>query len=201
MKKDRGIVQNALILFVIALILSALLGFINQLTKDTIAAVELQNKQDAYAAVYADATFTEDEELTALAEQSEEILDEAGYDGIEINEIMLASGETDGYVLDITTSNGYGGDIELSIGVDLDGTLTGLAIISNSETAGLGANCTKESFTSQFAGIQAEQIEYTKTGKTEDYQIDAITSATITTTAVTNAVNAGLYFVYEIIGL
>lgn len=201
MKKDNGIVKNALILFVIALILSALLGFINQLTKDTIAEVELQKKQDAYAAVYENATFTEDEELTALAEQSEDILEEAGYDGIEINEIMLASGDTDGYVLDITTSNGYGGDIELSIGVDVDGTLTGLAIISNSETAGLGANCTKESFTSQFAGIQAEQIEYTKTGKTESYQIDAISSATITTKAVTNAVNAGLYFVYEIIGL
>ena len=46
----------------------------------------------------------------------------------------------------------------------------------------------------QFAGRQAEKFEYTKSGAISDDQIDAISGATITTNAVTNGVNAGLYY-------
>lgn len=200
--KENRIVKNAVILFVIALVLSVLLGFTNEITKDKIAEQNLKKKQDAYAAVFKDAAFAEDPELTALVETSEEKLTAAGFEGIEINEVMAATTASGtGYALNITTSNGYGGDIVMAIGVDAEGTLTGLEIISNSETAGLGANCSKDAFKGQFAGIQAEQIEYTKSGKNADNQIDAISSATITTSAVTDAVNAGLYFVYNEIGL
>ena len=201
--KENRIVKNAVILFVIALILSVLLGFTNEITKDKIAEQNLKKKQDAYAAVYKDAVFGEDVDLSAQVANSEEVLAAAGFKGIVVNEVMTAreASGAEGYALNITTSNGYGGDIVLAIGVDAEGTLTGLEIISNSETAGLGANCSKDAFKGQFAGIKAEQIEFTKSGKTADNQIDAISSATITTTAVTEAVNAGLYYVYNEIGL
>lgn len=202
--KENNIIKNAVILTVIALLLSIILGFTNEITVDKIAEQKELKKQKAYAAVYEGVTFTSSDELTALAEASKDTLSAAGYSGIVVNEVMAAEngGAAAGYVLNITTSNGYGGDINLAIGIREDGSMTGLSVISNGETAGLGANCSKESFTSQFAGIHAEQITFTKTGVTDPAsEINAISSATITTTAVTNAVNAGLYFVYNEIGL
>ena len=80
--------------------------------------------------------------------------------------------------------------------------MTGLSVISNSETAGLGANCSKESFTEQFKTIDSPEISFVKGGGADHVtQIDAISSATITTTAVTNTVNAALHFVYDEIGI
>lgn len=202
--KENRIVKDAVILTVIALLLSVVLGFVNEITKDKIAEQNELKKQNAYAAVYNGVTFESSEELDALVTASEETLTAAGFGGVVINEAMTAveNGEPAGYVLNITTANGYGGDIDLAIGVTAQGKMTGLSIISNSETAGLGANCSKASFTDQFAEIDAEQIEFTKSGKTDPAtQIDAISSATITTTAVTGAVNAGLHFVYNEIGV
>lgn len=202
--KENRIVKNAVILTVIALILSFVLGFVNEITKDKIAEQNELKKQNAYAAVYEGVTFEASDELSALAASSKETLAAAGFSGIVVNEVMTAveNGNSAGYVLNITTSNGFGGDINLAIGVNSDGKMTGLSVISNSETAGLGANCSKPEFTSQFSEIDAQEITFTKTGKTDPTkEIDAISSATITTTAVTTAVNAGLYFVFNEIGL
>ncbi len=201
--KENRIVKDALILFGIALVLSALLGLVNQLTKDKIAEQELKAKKEAYEAVFEDVSFEEDDELTALLENMQKTIAEL-YSGVEINEVVVAKnadGGVEGYALNITSSGGYGGEITLALGVTTEGTITGMSVISHSETAGLGANCTKASFADQFVGIQSEQIEYTKSGKTESNQIDAISSATFTTKAVTGAVNAGLYLVYQEIGL
>lgn len=198
MKKDNGIVKNALILFVIALVLSALLGVVNELTKDRIVEQKAKEKADAYAAVYAEAAeFTADDALAAAAET-------AGTETSKIEEALVAkdaAGNDLGIVINITNSEGYGGDINMSIGVSADGTLTGFKVVSNSETAGLGANCTKDFFQNQFAGIQAAEIAFSKTGKSAPNEIDAISSATFTTTACTNGVNAGLAFAYAYLGL
>lgn len=104
-----------------------------------------------------------------------------------------ASGNLLGYVITVTTREGYGGDIQFSIGVRLDGTLNGMSILSISETAGLGMQA-EDVLKPQFADKQVEQFEYTKNGATSENQIDAISGATITTNAVTNGVNAGLYY-------
>jgi electron transport complex protein RnfG len=53
-------------------------------------------------------------------------------------------------------------------------------------------NADTDAFKSQFVGIQADQIAFSKTGATADNEIDALSGATITTTAMTNGVNAGL---------
>ena len=103
---------------------------------------------------------------------------------------------TIGYVASFTAKEGYGGDISLSMGVAADGTITGLEVLSASETAGLGANCTTDAFKSQFAGINSERVEYTKMGKSADNEIDALSGATITTKAITKAVNSLLLFLH-----
>ncbi|MBO5060581.1 MAG: RnfABCDGE type electron transport complex subunit G [Clostridia bacterium] len=85
------------------------------------------------------------------------------------------------------TPNGYGGEISMIVGIDNEYKVTGIEIISQSETAGLGSNCTKEEFKAQFVG-KTENIEVVKNGATGN-QVDAISSATITTKAVTRGVN------------
>ena len=200
-----SILKDALILFVIALILSAALGLTNEVTKDRIAEQNQLKKENAYKTVFQDAaSLPEDPELQSLIEENAAALAENGFDRVTINDARPAqdaSGNVLGYVLDITTGEGYDGDINLSLGIQTDGTITGVEIISNTETAGLGANCANDSFKGQFAGKQTESISYVKTGNAGENEINAISSATITTSAVTGAVNAGLWFAYECIGV
>jgi hypothetical protein len=84
------------------------------------------------------------------------------------------------------------------MGVQLDGTTNGISFLSLSETAGLGMEADTDSFKVQFEGKNVEQFRYTKSGATVDEEIDALSGATITTNAVTNAVNAGLTYVQSI---
>ena len=128
-------------------------------------------------------------------------LDQEGYKAQSIEEVMRAedqSGETLGYAFTVTTSEGYGGDIQFAMGVQDDGTLNGISILSISETAGLGMRATTDDFKNQFKDKNVEKFTYTKTGATSDDEIDALSGATITTNAMTNGVNAGLAaFRYE----
>ena len=78
------------------------------------------------------------------------------------------------------------------MGVQMDGTLNGISFLTIEETTGLGMEAKKPSFYTQFSGKKVEQFVYTKSGASESYEIDALSGATITTNAVTNAVNAGL---------
>jgi len=106
---------------------------------------------------------------------------------------MDKDGSILGYVITVTTHEGYGGDIKFTIGVREDGTLNGMSILSISETPGLGMKA-EEVLKPQFEGKKADSYAYTKDGASAADEIDAITSATITTNAVTNGVNAGLYY-------
>mgnify|MGYP002627157745 CR=1 FL=1 len=120
-----------------------------------------------------------------------------GYKDVDINKALAAKdnlGNTLGYVLDVTSHAGYGGDIEFTMGITNEGVLNGISILSISETAGLGMKA-EEVLKPQFAQKAVPFFELTKTGSTSDSQIDAISGATITSKAVTTAVNAGIdYF-------
>lgn len=188
------IVKDAIALTVITLISGLLLGLVHDITADPIAKQEAKEKSEAYKAVFADAasfetlTDTEDPDLEAH-------LDDQGYPGESINEVMLAkddSGNVLGYAFTITTSEGYGGDIKFAMGVKDDGTMTGISFLSISETAGMGMRADTDDFKDQFKDRKTEKITYTKTGATGADQIDALSGATITTNAMTNGVNAGL---------
>ncbi len=193
------IIKDAIALTIITLVAGALLGAFYDITKGPIEQAEYEKKQKAYQAVFAEASaFEANEELQAKA-VSQEIFAE-GVTGAYVSEILEAkndAGEVLGYVMSFASKEGYGGEIIVSMGIDLTGTITGLQVLTANETAGLGAKCKDEAFASQFAGIQSETITYTKTGKTNPNEIDAIGGATITTKAVTNAVNNALAFVYN----
>lgn len=185
--------KDTAILLVITLVSGLLLGLVYQITKEPIAIQQEKAKQEACQEVFADAASFTQAELTAPDEQT---WAEAGFAQETIDEIMTAqdaSGATLGYVITVTTKEGYGGDISFTIGIRQDGTVNGISILKISETAGLGMRA-EEVLKPQFAGKNAETFVYTKTGAVSDDQIDAISGATITTNAVTNGVNAGLYY-------
>ena len=165
----RDMVRLTVTLLAIAAVCALLLGLVNMVTKDPIAAAKKAKTEAAMAQVLA-------------AERYEEIpyLDEGG--------MVLAvyqAGDA-GYVVEVGPS-GFGGVIDMMVGVDHEGTCTGISIISMSETAGLGANAKKDWFRERFVG-QSGTVQVTKDGGA----IDALTGATITSRAVAAGVTAAL---------
>lgn len=99
-----------------------------------------------------------------------------------------------GYTLNVTTK-GYGGSFNVTVGIGADGKVTGVSVGANSETAGLGANATKASFRDQYIGKDtSKEITVIKNGTPKDDQINALSGATITSKAVTSAVNTATSF-------
>lgn len=190
------IIKDALALTLITLVAGVALGGVYEITKDPIAKQEAQAKAEAYEQVFTDAAAFEAVEMDdTLTKTIRDQLDQEGYKAQSIEEVMRAedqSGETLGYAFTVVTSEGYGGDIQFSMGVQNDGTLNGISILSTGETAGLGMNADTPAFKDQFVGKQVEKLQYTKNGATQDDEINAISGATVTTNAMTNGVNAGL---------
>lgn len=189
----KNMIKDAAILLIITLFSGLILGLVYQITKEPIALAEEKAAKEAYAEVFPAASDFEMLELTA-AEDDEWA--NAGFEGVDIVNVLAALSEDGsqlGYVLTVTSHEGYGGDITFTMGIADDGTLNGISILSISETAGLGMKA-ESVLKPQFANKNVASFTYTKTGAVNDSQIDAISGATITTNAVTTAVNGGLYY-------
>lgn len=192
----KEMLKNAGILLAITVIAGFILGAVYQITKGPIAEAEAAAAMEAYKEVFADASDFSEIEVKADA------LASGGITGTDINNVFEAKG-TDGsvlgYVLVITNHEGYGGDIQFTMGIANDGTTNGISILSIAETPGLGMEA-EGVLKPQYAGKNVVQFTVTKTGAASDEQIDAISGATITSNAVTNGVNAGLYYFQNILG-
>lgn len=195
-KNDIAIMlKEAGILFGITLVAGLLLGFVYELTKEPRRIQQEKAIQEACIAVFPDA---EKQGVELKFEDTGYVLDgtlaaELAEDSVEIGTVFAAynGNALYGIVVESVSSKGYGGDIVLYVGVGLDGTVNGVSITEISETAGLGMEAPNV-LTPQFAGRSVESFVFTKTGATAENEVDVISSATITTRAVTNAVNGGL---------
>ena len=187
-------VKNIVCLTLITLVAGLAIGYVYDITKDPIAQMEENTRLAAYRSVFPEADgfdeIAEDDISAALAKVPED----GGCDIDSAVSARDASGNNIGYVINVTTHEGYGGDISISMGIDNEGTVKGIEILKISDTAGLGMKAKESRFKDQFAEKKVAQFSYTKTGASADFEIDAISGATITTKAVTNAVNAGLAF-------
>ncbi len=186
----RTMLKEAGILFVITLVSGLLLGTVYELTKEPIRLQQEKAIQEACKAVFQEA------ETFVLTEYTleEELAGELTADGVKAGDVYLALGADGsllGYVLESVSTKGYGGNIVIYMGVTLEGTLNDISILEIAETAGLGMEAPKV-LAPQFHDKQVESFVYTKTGAQAEEEIDAIASATITTQAVTDAVNGGL---------
>lgn len=186
--------KNITVITIITVVAGLLLGFVYDVTKEPIANQQQLAKQEAYMAVFPEASsFAEDDSINL--EELNEFIKANGFEFDTVTEVLKANssdGSVAGYVFGMTSSEGYGGDINISMGISNDATVKGVEILSISETAGLGMKADTDEFKAQFADKNVSRFSYTKTGKTADYEIDAISGATITTNAMTNVVNAGI---------
>lgn len=85
-------------------------------------------------------------------------------------------------------AKGYHGPIEVMVGVDPEGTLTGISIMTHTETPGLGARIVEPEFTDQFAGLDLETAKLSAEGG----KVDAVSGATFSTMGVITAVDTAL---------
>lgn len=189
--------KEAGILFAITLIAGIMLGFVYELTKEPIRIQQEKAVQEACMAVFPGEQGLEFRMLESAetgAAQEGELAAGLATNGVKIGvvyEAVAQDGEFCGYVVESTSTQGYGGNIVLYVGVAPDGTVNGVAVLDISETVGLGMEAPKV-LTPQFAGRQVERFDYTKTGSRTESEVDAISGATITTKAVVNAVNGAL---------
>ena len=195
------IVKNTLILTAITVVSGLLLGIVYNVTKEPIAQAQENTKQEAYRAVLTDATSFETVDFDA--ESALSLLSENGYTSDTITEVAEGkddSGETIGYVISVQSSEAYDGTLDLSVGIGSDGTVKGVEMLSISETAGLGMKADEAEFKDQYKDKNVESFSVTKTGEDGDNMIDAISGATITSNAVTNAVNSALVYYQNELG-
>ena len=192
----KGFVNAIVVLSVIAVVMGAALAVVNNVTKEPIAKTKQEAKETASKKVFPTAAkiaTSDTVDYTAINEFVHSM-----YPTVDIDELSVAldsSGALAGYVVTATSSEGYGGDVQIIMGISVDGTVQGLDFLTLNETVGFGLNAKEPEFTNQFVGKKVFPFEYTKTGATSDSQIDAISGATITTSAVVDAVNASVMIV------
>ena len=196
---NKNIFKNTAILTVITLAAGILLGIVYEITKDPIQRTREQAKQEAYKVVMKEAS--EFEEYKEFDEkEAEKALKESCITGCYVNGASVArnkDGEEIGYVISTTSKEGYGGEIQISVGILSDGTVSGIEILSISETAGLGMEADEPEFKRQFKNVITEKFEVKKDNPAGN--VDALSGATITTRAVTNAVNAGISYYHNVL--
>lgn len=191
--------KETMILTVITVLSGLLLGVVYEMTKEPIRTQQEMAIQKACMAVFPKengVTFEPMQYIPSIMLQED--LQEQG---VRIGTIYSAEkgAEKVGYVVESTSTEGYGGNIVLYVGVTMDGLLNEVSILSINETPGLGMQAEKV-LLPQLSGKAVEQIRYTKTGSSAEDEIDAISGATITTKAVTNAVNGALKTIQELGG-
>ena len=181
------IIKLTVTLFVTCVIVAGLLGLVNSVTAGPIEAKNKAKTEEAMKAVVADpegSTFSDALEITG------DMTAAAASAGASVTEAyeVLVGGESAGYALKVVAS-GSQGNIEMMVGVDAEGVVTGVSIVNNSETAGIGSKVmsNENGVLDQFIGKSAADGTLA-VGK----NVDAITGATVSSRGVTTGVNAAL---------
>ncbi len=174
MKNNNSVLRMVLTLVVIAVVSAGAMSYVNKITAPLIA------QQD---------------ELK-LQKSLEEVIEAEKFEAVEEGVYKALKGDEPVGFCVINLSAGYGGDIKVMTGVDNTGKVTGVSILSHGETAGLGANATKEDFRNQYKG-KGFEISVSKT-QSSDTQIKALSGATVTSDAVTKAVNEAIKIAEEL---
>lgn len=173
MKKQ--ILIPTIALFVICLVATTLLAFANSVTAPIIEKNAVQDEINSRKEVLAEAASFEDKSL----------------DGISYALGLDKNGNEVGMVF-VTSAKSYGGDVSVMTGVDMNGKVTKIQILSINDTAGLGMKAQTDSFKDQFIGLIRGIKVAKNTADSENNEILALTGATITSNAVTEAVNTAL---------
>lgn len=190
-KKDILIV--AVKLFVITAVAALCLAFVNKITSPVIEKNKIITMKQTQKEVLELATEFEKVDVKHIDSEENGTYIEDAYRGLN------KEGEVVGFVVSAVSDRGYGGDIKIMVGITSDLTINRVKITESSETAGLGLKASNPEFIDQYIGrdtslIVKKNISPTDTGE----DIAAISGATVTSKAVTNAVNLSLDFAKNI---
>lgn len=167
----KNVLIPAISLFVVCLVITVLLSLTNKITSPIIGNLEKEKAENTKKVVLPGAiTFKE-------YEKTEDV-----FIGLD------ASGNSVGYVF-TTKAKGYGGEMVVMTGISNESKVEGVVILSQSETPGLGANATHDDFRNQFKGDVPEKGFEVVKENASNGKIEAMTGATISSKAVTEAVN------------
>jgi len=177
-----------LTLTLIAAIAGLVLSLVEQATREPIAEQRRLEMLRALQSVLPPFDNTPDTDRVALA---------AGTDrhGREVKQVVYRgrlNGELSGLAFKVTAPDGYGGNIDIMVGLRPDGTVQGIEILTHSETPGLGDKIKTEAFRGQFAGHNLANSDWRVRKDGGDF--DQLTGATISPRAVVGAVRTGLEF-------
>lgn len=201
--KNGGYMKDALVLFVITLVSGFLLGGAYQITKEPIERTKLAASLEAYKTVFQEAADFQvpDGAEAAIENCNTDLLSKSfGNVGVEeVLETLDASGAVIGHVFTAYSNDSYSGPIRLSVGIKIDGTISGVELLEISDTPGLGLKAAEPAFKNQYLGKNTDSLIVVKSGTAGDDEVSAISGATITSNAVTNAVNAALHYVHNYI--
>ena len=178
-------------LTVISLVVAALLGLVDNVTADKIAAIDAENTRIAMSAVA-----PEGSEFGDKLDITDDMTAAAASQGGKLVELypMTTAGADNGYVMKISAS-GSQGSIVMMVGVDADKAITGISVVSHSETSGIGTKVTVDNaplpsgvpVLDQFIGKTAADQPLKVGGN-----VDAISGATVSSKGVTNGVNGAI---------
>lgn len=195
--------MSAVNLCAITLVAGLALSGVFAMTKDKIEEQKMLANAESYKAVLPDAaTFSFNDDLTSAVEAlGGETYDSASFGRTYINDVIVgegADGSVVGYVISATSAEGFEGNVTMSVGLGLDGTMKGIAFTELNETAGMGMRVDEDVFKDQFKDVKVDSFTLNKAGgSTADNEIDSVSGASTTSGAVVNAVNTALAFYAE----
>jgi len=175
-KNENGMAKLTITLGAICAACALVLGGVNALTAEQIERIQAEKNAAAMAAV--------------LPAESYEKVSYAGSDAT-IRTVNKAGDA--GYVVEVSPSGSFSGTLTIMVGVNADGTVSGVQVTKSGETSGLGDNAKKDYFRERFVGKSGE-VKVTKDGG----EIEPLTGATITSRAVSAGVTSALAAVREL---
>lgn len=188
--EGKFILKVAGTLTAISLVVAALLGATNALTEDKIAAINKANTEVALAAVVS----SPDCEFPPIEEIPQAAIDAAKTQSGKLTEAyrVVVNGEDAGYAFKIV-AGGSQGDIEMIVGVDADLAVTGVSIVDNAETSGIGSKVMDNMPTAKGVGVLDQFVGMSGAGSLSvGSNVDAISGATVSSKGVTKGVNTAL---------
>ncbi|MFA5527595.1 MAG: RnfABCDGE type electron transport complex subunit G [Peptostreptococcales bacterium] len=183
----KDILRFGVILFIITAVAAASLGYVNQITKGPIEEQTIIANNEARRKILPLAESFNQLEINVPEKYP--IITEA-YEGI-MNDNLV------GYTLK-TMPKGYGGIMEVTVGMDIEGNITGVVVGNHNETPGLGAKSKDPEFTNHYRGKRADMdILVIKSGNPKENEVSAISGATVSSRAVTSGVNEAIRYFNE----
>lgn len=190
MKRD--IVKLGLILFIICVVAAGFLSLTNSVTAPIIAENKLQSEIQAKQEVLPQGKEFKEMDSGKMAE----LFKNANNDKLMNNIVQISLADADGKFVGMvikTSVTGFKGSIVMLIGIDEKGKITSYKVLSHTETPGLGDKISSEKFSAQFAEkLTDESLVVVKRAAQKSNEIQAITGATISSKAVTLAVNSAI---------